>query len=75
EPSQDVLTIEQAQTLKVNRAALEANKVKAIILMTRHMDDSLQYECMNEENPKRLWVSLEERFGKVRDSLLPDLEV
>ena len=43
--------------------------------MTRHMDDSLQYECMNEEDPRRLWVSLEERFGNVRDSLLPELEV
>ena len=75
EPSQDVLTVEQAQALEANRAALEANKAKAIILMTRHMDDSLQYECMNEEDPRRLWVSLEERFGNVRDSLLPDLEV
>ncbi|PRQ49455.1 hypothetical protein RchiOBHm_Chr2g0122131 [Rosa chinensis] len=75
EPSQDVLTVEQAQVLEANRAALEANKAKAIIRMTRHMDDSLKYECMNEKDPRRLWVSLEERFGNVRDSLLLDLEV
>ena len=70
-----MLTVEQAQALEANRATLEANKAKAIILMTRHMDDSFQYECMNEEDPRRLWVSLEERFGNVRDSPLHDLEV
>ena len=41
EPSQDVITVEQAQALEANRAALEANKAKTIILMTRHMDDLL----------------------------------
>ncbi|MDD0160908.1 hypothetical protein PSY24_23155, partial [Shigella flexneri] len=30
---------------------------------------------MNEEDPRRLWVSLEEIFGNVCNSLLPDLEV
>ncbi|PRQ45674.1 hypothetical protein RchiOBHm_Chr3g0494141 [Rosa chinensis] len=75
EPSQDVLTVEEAQALEANRAALEANKAKAIILMTRHMDDSLQYEYMNKKDPRRLWVSLKERFANVRNSLLLDLEV
>ena len=46
--SQDMLTVEQAQALEANRAALEANKAKAIILMTHHMDDSLQYEYMKK---------------------------
>ncbi|XP_061993631.1 uncharacterized protein LOC133711542 [Rosa rugosa] len=43
--------------------------------MTRHMNESFQLEYLNEEDPRRLWVSLEERFGIARDSLLPDLEV
>ncbi|KAK9933339.1 hypothetical protein M0R45_020539 [Rubus argutus] len=62
----------------VARAAaeeLEAKNAKAIILMIRHMDESLQSEYLNEEDPRKLWVALEERFGNVRESLLPDLEV
>ena len=43
--------------------------------MIRHMDESLQSEYLNEEDPRRLWVALEERFGNVRESLLPDLEM
>ncbi|KAK9910275.1 hypothetical protein M0R45_034243 [Rubus argutus] len=61
----------------VARAAaeeLEAKNAKAIILMIRHMDESLQSEYLNEEDPRKLWVALEERFGNVRESLLPDLE-
>ncbi|KAK9932390.1 hypothetical protein M0R45_019629 [Rubus argutus] len=54
---------------------LEAKNVKAIILMIRYMDESLQSEYLNEEDPRKLWVSLEERFNNVRESLLPDLEV
>ncbi|XP_040367499.1 uncharacterized protein LOC121050696 [Rosa chinensis] len=68
EPSQNVLTIEQA-------AAFEANQAKAIILMTRHMNDLLQNEYFNEEDPRKLWVEVEERFDNIHDSLLPYLEV
>ena len=67
EPSQNVLTIEQA-------IAFEANQAKAIILMTRHMNNTLQSEYLNEEDPRKLWVELEQRFGNVHDSLLPDLQ-
>ncbi|KAK9932574.1 hypothetical protein M0R45_019806 [Rubus argutus] len=55
--------------------ALEAKNVKTIIIMIRHMNESLQSEYLNEEEPRRLWVVLEERFDNVRESLLPDLEV
>ena len=68
EPGQNVLSIEQA-------TAFEAKQAKAIILMTRHMNDALQSEYLNEEDPRKLWVELEQRFGNFRDSLLPDLEV
>jgi hypothetical protein len=74
EPSQDVLTPQQALAFEANRAKREANEAKAIILMTRHMNDALQNEYLNEEDPRKLWVELEQRFGNVRDSLLPDLE-
>ncbi|XP_062016360.1 uncharacterized protein LOC133732792 [Rosa rugosa] len=74
-PSQDVLTPQQAAAFEENRATREANEAKAIILMTRHMNDALSSEYLNEEDPRKLWVELEQRFGNVRDSLLPDLEV
>ena len=67
-----------AAAAAIARAAaedLEAKNAKAIILMIRHMDESLQSEYLNEEDPRRLWVALEGRFGNVRESLLPDLEV
>ncbi|XP_024171821.1 uncharacterized protein LOC112177797 [Rosa chinensis] len=64
EPSTDVLT-------KVATNALDANKAKAIIIM----DESLQFEYLNKEDLRRLWVSLEECFGNVRNSLLLDLEM
>ncbi|KAK9943385.1 hypothetical protein M0R45_008995 [Rubus argutus] len=54
---------------------LEAKNAKAIILMIRHMDESLKSEYLNEEDPRKLWVALEERFGNVHESLLPALEV
>ena len=34
--------------------ALEANNAKAIIIMIHHMDESLQSEYLNEEDPRRL---------------------
>ena len=75
EPNQDVLTPQQAAAFEANRATREANEAKAIILMTRHMNDAFQSEYLNEKDPGKLWVELEHRFGNVRDSLLPDLEV
>ncbi|PRQ20469.1 hypothetical protein RchiOBHm_Chr7g0228491 [Rosa chinensis] len=54
---------------------MEENQSKAIILITRHMNDALRNEYLNEEDSRKLWVELEQRFGNVRDSLLPVLEV
>ncbi|KAJ6684180.1 ZINC FINGER CCHC-TYPE-RELATED [Salix viminalis] len=51
------------------------NNAKALILITRHMVESLQLEYMHEDNARNLWVALEERFGNVCDAILPDLEV
>ena len=71
-PAQGAVAATNAQA---NADALEAKNAKAIIIMIRHMDESLQSEYLNEEDPRKLWVALEERFGNVRESLLPDLEV
>ncbi|KAK9951605.1 hypothetical protein M0R45_007043 [Rubus argutus] len=64
-----------AQAARATTNALEAKNVKTIIIMIGHMDESLQSEYLNKENPRRLWVALEEHFGNIRESLLPDLEV
>lgn len=63
------------QAARITADTLEAKNVKTIITMIRHMDEYLQFEYLNEENPKRLWVALEEWFGNFRESLLPDPEV
>lgn len=60
---------------KVVADALEDKNAKAIIIMIHHMDESLQSEYLNEKDPRRLWVTLEERFDILRESSLPDLEV
>lgn len=57
------------------QAMAVTNNAKALIMMTRHMVESLQLEYMNEENARNLWVALEERFGNIRDTLLPELDV
>ncbi|XP_024164273.1 uncharacterized protein LOC112171302 [Rosa chinensis] len=51
------------------------NNAKALIMITRHMDKSLQLDYMNEYSARNLWVALQKLFGNVYDSLLPDLEV
>ncbi|KAK9930009.1 hypothetical protein M0R45_027069 [Rubus argutus] len=63
--------LQSAQSAAVARAAaeeLEAKNAKAIILMIRHMDESLQSEYLNEEDPRKLWVALEERFRQYFNS-------
>ncbi|XP_024190466.1 uncharacterized protein LOC112194460 [Rosa chinensis] len=68
-------TPREVADLEANRANLEENKAKANILMTHHMNDSLQNEYLNKEDPRKLWVELEEQFHNVHNSLLPYLEV
>ena len=67
-PNPDVLA-QNVQPMAVT------NNAKALILITRHMVESLQLEYMNEDNARNLWEALEERFGNIRDTLLPDLEM
>lgn len=54
--------------------ALEDKNVKTIIIMICHMDEFFN-SSTSMKSPKKLWVALEERFGNIIESLLPDLEV
>ena len=46
-------------------------KSKTIRLMMDHLDDTLQMEYLNVEDPKFLWAELKERFGYPTEVLLP----
>ncbi|KAL3649032.1 hypothetical protein CASFOL_005435 [Castilleja foliolosa] len=46
-------------------------KSNAIRIMMDHLDEALQLEYLNVEDPKLLWDELKERFGYPRDVLLP----
>ncbi|PRQ47754.1 putative transcription factor interactor and regulator CCHC(Zn) family [Rosa chinensis] len=47
---------------------------QALILIRRHIDDLLRKEYNSINNPRTLWVVLEERFGNIQDTLF-DLKV
>ncbi|KAL6198297.1 hypothetical protein ACLB2K_028089 [Fragaria x ananassa] len=49
-------------------------KAQAVIIMRRHLDPALQWQYMNVKDPRALWLALEDRFGNVADTLLPDLK-
>ncbi|XP_050374620.1 uncharacterized protein LOC126792190 [Argentina anserina] len=63
---------EYNETLEVQPTTAE--KARALVLMRRHMDASLLWDYMSIENPRELWLSLEARFGKIKDALLFDLK-
>ncbi|XP_062019145.1 uncharacterized protein LOC133735731 [Rosa rugosa] len=73
--SKEILPIIQAPNpdLMFNRTSTK--HAQAVILMRRHMDKALRLEYMSIKDARELWVALEERFGNVQDSLLPDLKV
>ncbi|PRQ47744.1 putative transcription factor interactor and regulator CCHC(Zn) family [Rosa chinensis] len=73
--SKGILPIIQAPNpdLLFNRTSTK--HAQAVILMRRHMDKALRLEYMSIKDARELWVALEERFGNVQDSLLPDLKV
>ncbi|KAG0605124.1 hypothetical protein M758_9G033600 [Ceratodon purpureus] len=43
----------------------KSSRWKALILLRRHMDISLQYEYILTDNPYNLWEQLEDRFKKI----------
>ena len=52
----------------------EKDNSKALAFMRRHMNSDLQFEFINEDSAIKLWQALRERYGNVRDSILPNLE-
>ncbi|XP_062029030.1 uncharacterized protein LOC133745047 [Rosa rugosa] len=52
----------------------EKDNSKALAFIKRHMDSDLQFEFINEDSAIKLWHALRERYGNVRDSILPNTE-
>ena len=73
--SKGILPIIQAPNAGLVFQRTPIKHAQAIILMRRHMDKALRLEYMSIKDARDLWVALEERFGNVQDSLLPDLKV
>ena len=50
----------------------DALRANAMIFIRKHMEEALQVEYLAEENPRALWVALEERFNHQRTIYLPE---
>ncbi|XP_062013289.1 uncharacterized protein LOC133729741 [Rosa rugosa] len=73
--SKGILPVIQAPNPDLIFERTATNNATALILMRRHMDKSLRLEYMAIKDARELWVALEERFGNIQDTLLPDLKV
>ncbi|XP_040367250.1 uncharacterized protein LOC121050596 [Rosa chinensis] len=73
--SKGILPIIQAPDPGLVFQRTPTKHAQAIILMRRHMDKALRLEYMSMKDARELWVALEERFGNIQDTLLPDLKV
>ncbi|XP_024185911.1 uncharacterized protein LOC112190672 [Rosa chinensis] len=73
--SRGILPIIQAPNPGLVFQRTPTKHAQAIILMRRHMDKALRLEYMSMRDARDLWVALEERFGNIQDTLLPDLKV
>ncbi|XP_040361698.1 uncharacterized protein LOC121049166 [Rosa chinensis] len=73
--SKGILPIIQAPDPGLVFQRTPTKHAQAIILMRRHMDKALRLEYMSIKDARDLWVALEERFGNIQDTLLPDLKV
>ncbi|XP_024186344.1 uncharacterized protein LOC112191201 [Rosa chinensis] len=50
----------------------EDMKARAMIFIRKHMEEALKVEYLAEEDPRSLWVTLEERFNHQRTINLPE---
>ena len=73
--SKGILPVIQAPNPDLIFERTATNNATALILMRRHMDKSLRLEYMAIKDARELWVALEECFGNIQDTLLPDLKV
>lgn len=59
-------------TIEANNNASNALKASAMFFIRKHMEEALQVEYLAEEDPRALWVVLEERFNHQRTIFLPE---
>uniref|UniRef100_K3ZZU1 Uncharacterized protein n=1 Tax=Setaria italica TaxID=4555 RepID=K3ZZU1_SETIT len=51
---------------------LEANKFRTLHFLRHHLHPNLKNEYMMEDDPKKLWDSLKERYNKHQAIILPE---
>ncbi|XP_062014184.1 uncharacterized protein LOC133730648 [Rosa rugosa] len=60
-------------TIIANNITPEDMKARVMIFIRKHMEKALKVEYLAEEDPRSLWVALEERFNHQRDIYLPEV--
>ncbi|XP_024177741.1 uncharacterized protein LOC112183600 [Rosa chinensis] len=74
--SQDVklhlTTNKMRSTINADNIAPEDMKARVMIFIRKHMEEALKVEYLAEEDPRSLWVALEERFNHQRTIYLPE---
>lgn len=59
------------ETINMENSCSEQDKAKADVFLHKHIDEMLQFEYSNCDNPFALWSDLEERFNNQKKVLLP----
>ena len=59
-------------TINADNVASESVKATMMIFIRKHMQEALQTEYLAEEDPRSLWVALEERFDHQKAIFLPE---
>ncbi|XP_040365139.1 uncharacterized protein LOC112182723 isoform X1 [Rosa chinensis] len=59
-------------TIIADNITPEDMKARAMIFIRKHMEEALKVEYLAEEDPRSLWVALEERFNHQRAIYLPE---
>lgn len=58
-------------TLQEGNECPEEIKAKADVFLHQHMDETLEFEYSNSDDPSILWKDLQSRFDHQREVLLP----
>ncbi|XP_026410275.1 uncharacterized protein LOC113305457 [Papaver somniferum] len=53
----------------------EKEKAHTLMFLKRHIDPNLRWGYHHLKTPKELWDALDNRFGNIHDSLIPQLNV
>ncbi|KAK1406585.1 hypothetical protein QVD17_42023 [Tagetes erecta] len=60
------------ETIEEDNESSEQDNAKADVFLHKHIDELLQHEYFNCDNPSMLWEDLKSRFGHLREVLLPN---